>query len=66
MTYTLRASGVTSTSYTATDLTPGLEYRFKVQSRNAYGFSYDSEEVKILCATVPSKPVPPSSVNAAN
>ena len=32
-------SGLQSTSYTATGLTQGQTYRFKVESRNAYGYS---------------------------
>lgn len=50
------ASGVTSTSYTATGLTAGLTYKFKVEARNEFGYSQMSEEVEILCATYPERP----------
>ena len=63
LTYSPLESGIETTTYTAEGLQAGLTYRFKVQARNIYGFSYDSEEVAILCARRPSKPVPPTSTN---
>jgi hypothetical protein len=62
-TYMIRASGVTSTQYTATGLTPGLTYKFTVEARNSYGYSAVSEEKSILCATLPSVPSAPASAN---
>lgn len=53
-TYALLASNVAALSYTAIDLTPGITYKFKVQSRNVYGFSADSAEVFILAAEEPA------------
>jgi len=44
------ASGVVSTSFTATGLTPGLTYAFKVSARNALGHSSYGNEVSILAA----------------
>ena len=41
---------VTDTSYTATSLTPGTTYKFKVQSRNSVGYSPFSNVVSILAA----------------
>lgn len=51
--YILIKTGHTSTSFFIDTLTPGIVYGFKVKSRNAYGLSLDSEELLILCATVP-------------
>jgi hypothetical protein len=66
LTWTPLATRIASTSYTASQLSPGLKYKFRVQARNAYGNSYDSEEKEILCATVPSKPAVPISANVAD
>jgi hypothetical protein len=41
---------ISSTSYTATGLTQGLIYTFKVEARNVYGYSVFSNEVSILAA----------------
>jgi len=52
------ASGITATAYTTNaPLTAGTRYKFKVESRNAYGFSSFSNEVSILAAKVPTKPL---------
>lgn len=55
-TYVVRATEVLTQSYTATGLTAGLTYKFKIEARNTYGYSVYSTEVAILCATVPSIP----------
>ena len=34
--YSILAAGITETTYTATDLTSGVIYEFKVESRNSY------------------------------
>ena len=52
-------STVPSTSYTATNLTPGNTYIFKVQARNSVGLSAYSNEVSILAAQVPNQPLAP-------
>jgi hypothetical protein len=55
VTFTELASGLTDTSYTATGLTQGLIYQFKVEARNVYGFSLTySSIVSILTAQVPA------------
>jgi hypothetical protein len=50
-------SGLTSTSYTATTVTGGNTYKFKVTARNAVGSSLFSAVATILCAGVPDAPV---------
>jgi hypothetical protein len=62
-TYIELESGVTTLAYTATVLTAGLTYKFKVEARNTYGFSALSDEVSILCATIPSVPATPTTMN---
>lgn len=53
------ASGFEQTTFLIDTLTPGIVYSFKVQARNAFGLSADSEEFSILCATVPNLPDAP-------
>ena len=43
--YSYIASSITTTSYTATGLTSGLTYRFKVEAQNGFGYSAFSDEV---------------------
>ena len=53
--YTTLASAITATSYTASSLTVGATYTFKVTARNAVnGFSPDSNEVSIIAASKPT------------
>jgi len=63
-TYTVLDTEITETSYTAIGLTAGLTYKFKVEARNSFGYSALSDEVSILCATVPSVPDSLTSTNA--
>jgi hypothetical protein len=55
------ASNVVSTSYTATGLTFGQTYNFKVEARNGFGYSIPSSPKAILCASAPEKPATPST-----
>lgn len=48
------ASSVATTSYTATGLTAGKTYTFKVEARNSFGNSSASVPVSILSSSVPS------------
>lgn len=41
---------------TVVNLAPGTYYKFKVESRNAYGYSVYSNEVTILAAQTPDAP----------
>jgi hypothetical protein len=60
------AVNVTATSYTATNLAAGSTYAFKVEARNSYGYSAPSAAAPILCATVPSIPVAPTTLVIAD
>jgi hypothetical protein len=44
------------TIYTASGLTSGLLYTFKVEARNEFGWGDASESVTILCADKPDTP----------
>lgn len=54
-------SSITTLTYTAINLTPGLRYKFKIQSRNAFGYSVDSLVTEILAAQEPAQPLAPIS-----
>lgn len=55
------AEGVTQRSFTAITLSSGITYTFKVEARNTFGYSEFSDQVPVLCATIPSKPATPYS-----
>lgn len=57
------ASGLTSPEYLATDLTFGVTYEFKVESRNSYSYSPYSATLALLCAF---KPDPPLTITTTN
>lgn len=48
--YTVLASAITSQSYTAVGLSPGIQYTFEVRARNAYGSSSYSTPLSVLSA----------------
>lgn len=52
-----------SSSFIATDLTSGITYQFKVESRNSYGYSAFSDSIILLSAF---KPDAPTLVTTAN
>ena len=59
--YSIVGTGITTTTFTAEDLTPGTTYSFKIQSRNLFGNSLDSTPVvSILAAQMPDRPAAPS------
>jgi hypothetical protein len=60
------ASGITERVYTASGLSSGLIYKFKVQARNSVGFGPLSEAVSILTAVVPDAPDAPTTSTVAN
>jgi hypothetical protein len=55
------ADGIVVTSYTATGLTYGETYTFRVEAQNTFGYSAYSEVVAILCATYPEQPDAPTT-----
>jgi hypothetical protein len=57
--FTVLLEQTTDTTFVATGLTTGISYEFKVQARNAFGYSDFSNSVLILVASVPSKPSAP-------
>jgi hypothetical protein len=59
-TYTTISSILTAT-YTITGLTTGSEYKIRVQSRNEFGLSDYSNEIKVLAAQIPDAPAAPST-----
>jgi len=56
--FAVLATGITTTSYsTLASLTPNTIYKFKVESRNAFGYSMSfSNEVSIRAAEIPKAP----------
>lgn len=60
-TWDIRQSGLSTLSYTASSLTAGTIYSFRVEARNAYGFSEYSQEVSVLAASKPSTPIAPTT-----
>jgi hypothetical protein len=62
-TYSVLASGLTTTTYTAIDLTPGVIYEFALEARNSYGYSILSDDLALLNAF---KPYPPLTVTTEN
>ena len=60
-TFSVIDTGITETFYTSTGLTAGQTYIFKIEAENEFGFSSFSEQVAILCATIPSKIATPST-----
>jgi len=57
---------IPTTSYTATGLSFGSIYKFKVEAMNGFGYSEYSDEVSILCAAVPVAPVQPTTTVIAD
>jgi hypothetical protein len=60
------AIGLTSPELLVTDLTSGLIYEFKVQSRNSYSYSDYSEVLSLLCAFKPEPPLLVTTTNSAD
>ena len=60
-TWQIRQTGLSTLSYTASSLTTGTIYSFRVEARNAHGYSDYSAEVAVLAASKPSTPYAPST-----
>jgi hypothetical protein len=64
-TYFVLASS-TTTSILIVSLSAGTNYQFKVEARNAYGYGPFTEEIDLLCATVPEAPTDPQTTVYGN
>ena len=64
--YNVLASGVTTTSYTATSLVADTLYTFKILSRNLVGNSAYSSEILIRAAARPATPTAPTTSVISN
>jgi hypothetical protein len=61
--YTELGTGLTGTSITASDLTTGVIYHFRVESRNVHGYSNYSEVFSLLSAYIPEAPTTVTTSN---
>lgn len=60
--FEILVSNIAALNYIATGLTQGATYKFRVQSRNVYGYSIlYSNEVSILAAQIPAVPAAPTT-----
>ena len=59
--YTILANAVTTTAYTASSLVANTIYTFKIEARNAVGYSDFSSEVSVRAAARPSTPTAPTT-----
>jgi hypothetical protein len=60
--YIVLQANIVATSLTVTTLTMGTSYKFRVESRNSFGYSVlFSNEITVLQAEVPSKPSTPTT-----
>jgi len=57
---------VVSPTYTAIGLMAGRYYKFKVESRNSFGYSDLSDSITLLCAFKPDAPATVTTVNSGN
>ena len=62
-TFVVLKTGITTTGYVMTGVTPGVTYQFKIESRNSYGYSTYSGSISLLCAYIPD---PPTTVSTSN
>lgn len=60
------ASGVTETTFTATNLVFGTIYEFKVETRNSYNHGPYSEVLTMLAAFKPEAPGAPTTTTVNN
>ena len=64
--YSVLASGIPTTSYTASSLTADVVYSFKVTARTIVGLGADSSELSVRAAAKPSVPAAPSTTVNTN
>jgi hypothetical protein len=60
------ATGLTSLSYTASGLTPGVFYEFTVFARNAYDYSFASAVLTVQSVYFPDPPVLQNDVSVTS
>lgn len=53
-------------SFTASGLTSGIIYEFKIESRNSYGYSELSDPITLLAAFKPDAPITVGTANYLN
>lgn len=56
------AQNILTLTYTATGLSAGVTYQFRVQSRNSFGLSAMSTTLAVVAASVPDTPLNFSNV----
>jgi hypothetical protein len=54
-------SGLVAKQHLDTSLSVGGLYSYKIEARNAFGYSEFSETIQILAAQVPDKPLAPTT-----
>jgi len=64
--YSYLVTGVLATSYTATGLVANSVYYFKVEARNALGYSDFSTEISVRAAAKPDPPAAPVTTVVSN
>lgn len=64
--WTVLQAGVTQRSFVRNNLNQGVIYSFKVEARNAIGYSQESEVVQIRCAIEPAQPSAPTTLTVIN
>ena len=64
--YSVLASGIPTTSFTASSLTADVVYSFKVTARTIVGLGADSSELSVRAAAKPSVPAAPSTTVNTN
>ena len=64
--YIIVGSGLTVREFTKEALVQGQTYNFRVQARNAVGYSDLSDIASVICAVGPAKPGQPSTAVIVN
>ena len=64
--YVVLATGVTTTSFTASALTPNIIYTFRIEARTLVGYSTYSSELVIRAADKPNQPAAPTTLAVSN
>jgi len=64
--FSVLATGITMTSYTASSLNADTIYTFKVTARTLVGLGQDSAEVAIRASAIPTVPAAPTTVTNSN